>query len=48
MCYGVGFDKYWEGKERYKFTEDGLVNPVPVRELNGIEESLDGTEVNGI
>src|SRR6185295_8793474 len=29
VCYGVGFNKYWEREERYKFNENGLVNPVP-------------------
>jgi methylisocitrate lyase len=28
VCYGVGFNKYWEREERYKFDADGLVNPI--------------------
>ncbi|KAK2601465.1 hypothetical protein N8I77_010913 [Diaporthe amygdali] len=26
VCKGVGFNKYWDEEERYKFTESGLVN----------------------
>lgn len=33
VCEGVGFNKYWDREERYKFNEDGLVNPV--MEVNG-------------
>jgi 2-methylisocitrate lyase-like PEP mutase family enzyme len=33
VCYGVGFNKYWEREERYKFNEQGLINPV--QEVNG-------------
>lgn len=28
VCLGVGFNKYWKGEDRYKYTEDNLVNPV--------------------
>jgi 2-methylisocitrate lyase-like PEP mutase family enzyme len=33
VCEGVGFNKYWEREERYKFNEDRLVNSV--MEVNG-------------
>lgn len=26
VCEGVGFNKYWDLEDRYKFKEDGLVN----------------------
>lgn len=26
VCEGVGFNKYWELEERYKYDDDGLVN----------------------
>lgn len=38
VCEGVGFNKYWEREERYKFNEDGLINPVT---------QVNGTGVNG-
>jgi methylisocitrate lyase len=25
VCYGVGFNKYWDLEERYKFNADGLI-----------------------
>jgi len=28
VCYGVGFNKYWDLEERYKYKEDGLVTPI--------------------
>lgn len=28
VCLGVGFNKYWEGEERYKYNESNLVKPV--------------------
>lgn len=28
VCEAVGFNKYWEGEERYKFQEDNLIQPV--------------------
>jgi 2-methylisocitrate lyase-like PEP mutase family enzyme len=28
VCLGVGFNKYWEREERYKYNEDNLVNPI--------------------
>lgn len=34
VCLGVGFNKYWEGEERYKYTDDNLVNPIE-KVLNG-------------
>lgn len=34
VCEGVGFDKYWELEERYKYNQDGLTTPVV--EQNGI------------
>jgi 2-methylisocitrate lyase-like PEP mutase family enzyme len=37
VCEGVGFNKYWEREERYKFNEGGLVNPV--KEMNGVKGS---------
>lgn len=33
VCEGVGFNKYWEREERYKFNENHLVSQV--REVNG-------------
>ena len=35
VCYGVGFNKYWEREERYKFNEGGLINPVKDIAING-------------
>ena len=34
VCEGVGFNKYWDLEERYKYNEQGLVNPVG--EINGV------------
>ena len=34
VCEGVGFNKYWDREEKYKFKEDGLLNPV--MEVNGV------------
>lgn len=28
VCEGVGFNKYWDREERYKYNEAGLVTPV--------------------
>jgi hypothetical protein len=28
VCFGVGFNKYWEGEQRYKYDENNLVNPI--------------------
>ena len=33
VCEGVGFNKYWEREERYKYDEHGLVNEV--KDFNG-------------
>lgn len=35
VCEGVGFNKYWEREERYKYNEGGLVNAVQVNGMNG-------------
>jgi len=35
VCEGVGFNKYWDLEERYKYTEDNLVSPVSSDDLNG-------------
>ncbi|RDW62473.1 hypothetical protein BP6252_11906 [Coleophoma cylindrospora] len=35
VCYGVGFNKYWEREERYKFNEDNLVNQIVKNGVNG-------------
>lgn len=40
VCYGVGFNKYWEREERYKFNENGLINPTP--EQNGGTKGING------
>jgi methylisocitrate lyase len=34
VCEGVGFNKYWEGEERYKYDEANLINPV--QQANGV------------
>lgn len=34
VCEGVGFNKYWDLEERYKYKEDDLITPV--REINGV------------
>lgn len=34
VCLGVGFNKYWEGEERYKYDENNLLTPVE-RVVNG-------------
>ncbi|KAH8588836.1 Pyruvate/Phosphoenolpyruvate kinase-like domain-containing protein [Bisporella sp. PMI_857] len=34
VCLGVGFNKYWEREERYRYNEENLVNPVR-KVLNG-------------
>ena len=36
VCEGVGFNKYWDREERYKFNENGLVNPVMEANGNGM------------
>ena len=28
VCLGMGFNKYWKGEERYKYTDDDLVVPI--------------------
>lgn len=35
VCYGVGFNKYWNLEERYKYSADGLMAPTPVNGING-------------
>jgi 2-methylisocitrate lyase-like PEP mutase family enzyme len=36
VCLGVGFNKYWEVEERYKFNEGGLVNEASeTNDVNG-------------
>ena len=42
VCEAVGFNKYWEGEERYKFREDNLVHPVAT---NGV--ATNGVTTNG-
>ena len=42
VCYGVGFNKYWEREERYKFHENGLVTPVPDVTANGHQNGANG------
>jgi hypothetical protein len=32
VCKGVGFNKYWDEEERYKFNEAGLINGQHVTE----------------
>ncbi|KAK4945164.1 hypothetical protein LTR10_015590 [Elasticomyces elasticus] len=34
VCEGVGFNKYWDLEERYKYNENGLVKPV--ESTNGV------------
>ena len=42
VCYGVGFNKYWEREERYKFNEGGLITPVQDVAINGHDNSANG------
>jgi methylisocitrate lyase len=35
VCLGVGFNKYWEGENRYAYNEDNLVTPVG-KQANGV------------
>jgi 2-methylisocitrate lyase-like PEP mutase family enzyme len=35
VCEGVGFNKYWEREERYKYNEDGLVKFPQTNGVNG-------------
>jgi 2-methylisocitrate lyase-like PEP mutase family enzyme len=35
VCEGVGFNKYWEREERYKYNEDDLVNLPQINGVNG-------------
>jgi hypothetical protein len=37
VCEGVGFNRYWDEEEKYKYNEAGLIN--------GYHEN--GTQVNG-
>lgn len=34
VCYGVGFNKYWDLEARYKYKEDNLVTPI--ESTNGV------------
>lgn len=34
VCEGVGFNKYWDLEERYKYSQDGLIKPV--ESTNGV------------
>ena len=43
VCYDVGFNKYWERRERYKFNEDGLITPVHDIAVNGHENGVSGS-----
>lgn len=36
VCEGVGFNRYWDREERYKFNENGLVNLVTEANGNGM------------
>jgi hypothetical protein len=36
ICEGVGFNRYWDREERYKFNENWLVNPMMEVNRNGI------------
>lgn len=40
VCEGVGFNKYWEREERYKFNETGLVNKIG--DTNGVNGQTNG------
>lgn len=35
VCEGVGFNKYWDLEERYKYNQDNLVSPVSSDGVNG-------------
>lgn len=35
VCEGVGFNKYWDREERYKYNESGLINGVQTNGTNG-------------
>lgn len=37
VCYGVGFNAYWDLEERYRYDQDGLVTPVVESDsINGV------------
>lgn len=35
VCEGVGFNKYWEREERYKYNESGLISLLHADGING-------------